>query len=358
MHRRSFLLSMACSAALAGLPPAAMAERRAMTGNKPVLVTGDSEDPPFHQPYVDVEEWRDAPAEAPNPLGITTQRQDAGPIKARHLFVHGGFKGTDARFTFCFPPAEQYQGRFYQPTHQLLTSELSPPRTVAMALASGAYCVQTNMGGSGMARTAEDSIKPGYDAQAGSYRVNAAAAKYSRVVAARIYSRAHRPFGYLYGGSGGAYQVVASAQNTQGVWDGFIPYVMGNPRIDPGQFMVRAHALRVLKNKWPSIMDAFEPGGGDPYAGLNAEERMALEEATLYGFPPRAWFNYVPQGTGPMGFVFPYVPLLDPTYASDFWTKPGYILPSSTAPAVRVQTTATVVRVIDGPTRRRGPSSW
>jgi len=110
-----------------------------MTGNKPVLVTGDSDDPPFNQPYVDVEEWRDAPAEVPNPLGITTQRQDAAPIKARHLFVHGGFKGTDARFTFCFPPPEQYQGRFYQPTHQLLTSELAPPRTVAMTLASGAY---------------------------------------------------------------------------------------------------------------------------------------------------------------------------------------------------------------------------
>jgi len=41
-------------------------------------------------------------------------------------------------------------------------------------------------------------------------------------------------------------------------------------------FTVRIHALRVLKlrNKFPAIMDAIDPGGsGDPYAGLNAEER-------------------------------------------------------------------------------------
>jgi len=29
------------------------------------------------------------------------------------------FDGTDARFSFYFPPAEQFLGRFYQNTHQL-----------------------------------------------------------------------------------------------------------------------------------------------------------------------------------------------------------------------------------------------
>src|SRR5579864_6362329 len=51
-------------------------------------------DPLFKQPYIDVDEWRDKPI--------------------RHRYVHGGFKGTEARFAFYFPPKEQYQGRFFQ----------------------------------------------------------------------------------------------------------------------------------------------------------------------------------------------------------------------------------------------------
>jgi hypothetical protein len=346
-RRRSFLLFMASSATIA-VCPAAPAPPIARSKYKYPFITGDSEDPHFDQPYTDAEEWRDEPAEVPNVLGLTTQRQGAPPIRARHLYVHGGFKGTDTKFTFYFPPKEQYGGRFYQATHQLLTNENSTPYNVAMTLAAGAYVVQTNMGGSEMARSAEINASGRTDPSIGSYRANAAAAKYSRVVAQRVYERKHRPHGYLYGGSGGSYQVMDSAQNTSGVWDGFIPYVAGDPVANPSQFLVRAHALRVLKDKWPSIMDAVEPGGsGDPYAGLNAEEKLALEEATRYGFPPRAWFNYVPQGTGPLGFVAAFVPLLDPAYLSDFWTKPGYIAPTSSVRAVRIQSSATVVRVIE-----------
>ena len=82
----------------------------------------------------------------------------------------------------------------------------------------------------------------------------------------------------------------------------------------------------MLKDKWPSIIDAIEPGGsGDPCAGLNDEERGALEEATRTGFPPGAWCNYVPQGGGPLVLVASYVPVLDPTYLVDFWSQPGYL---------------------------------
>jgi hypothetical protein len=346
IRRRTFLASSVASAIYLAGPAPLMAQRRYQY----MFVTGDSEDPHFNQPYIDVEEWRDEPAEVPNLFGLTTQRQGAPPIKARHLYVHGGFKGTDTKFAFYFPPKEQYAERFYQATHQLLTNENSTPYNVAMTLAAGAYCVQTNMGGSEIARSAELNVAGGTDPSIGSYRANAAGAKYSRVVAQRVYGRAHQPHGYLYGGSGGAYQVMDSAQNTSGVWNGFIPYVAGNPVANPSQFLVRAHALRVLKDKWPSIMDAVEPGGsGDPYIGLNAEQKVALDEATRYGFPPRAWFNYVPQGTGPLGLVAAFVPLLDPTYLDDFWTKPGYIAPSSSATAARIQSSATVVRVIEQP---------
>jgi hypothetical protein len=355
IRRRNFLVSVASSAAIATCP-AGIAAVMAQSKYQYPFVTGDSEDPHFNQPYIDVEEWRDEPADVPNVLGDTTQNQGLPPIKVRHLYVHGGFKGTDTKFTFYFPPKEQYQERFYQATHQLMTNENSPAYNVAMTLAAGAYAVQTNMGGSEIARSAELNVAEVTDPSIGSYRANAAAAKYSRIVAQRIYERKHRPHGYLYGGSGGAWQVMDSAHNTSGVWDGVMPYVSGDRVANPSHFLVRAHALRVLKQKWPSIMDAVEPGGsGDPYAGLNAEERVALEDATRYGFPPRAWFNYVPQGTGPLGYVAAFIPLLDPTYVNDFWTKPGYIDPTSSVKALRIQSSATVVRVIEA--QATGPRS-
>ena len=316
-----------------------------------LFVTAESVDPRFNQPYVDIREWRDEPKDVPVfPGGITTQDGGAAPFKARHLYVHGGFTGTDAKFSFCFPPEEEYQGRFFQATHQLLAGEEATARNVAFALASGGYSVQTNMGGSENPRAAEGSAKGQADTTIRGYRVNAEAAKFSRVVAAEIYGP-HRTYGYLYGGSGGAYQTVTSAEMTTGVWDGFVPYVMGSPQSIPNCFTVRVNALRVLKDKWPSIIDAIEPGGsGDPYAGLDDEERAALEEATRTGFPPGAWFNYVPQGGGPLVLVASYVPVLDPTYLDDFWSKPGYLGtdPNSSVRAARVQHEATVVDVISG----------
>ncbi len=316
-----------------------------------LFVTADSEDPRFNQPYIDVREWRDEPADAPVfPGGITTQDGGAAPVKARHLYVHGGFAGTDAKFSFCFPPEEEYQGRFLQATHQLLAGEEATPRNVAFALASGGYSVQTNMGGIDNPRGAEESAHGQADTTIRGYRVNAEAAKFSRVVAAEIYGP-HRTYGYLYGGSGGAYQTVTSAEMTFGVWDGFVPYVMGSPQSIPNCFTVRVNALRVLKDKWPSIIDAIEPGGsGDPYAGLNGEEGAALEEATRTGFPPGAWFNYIPQGGGPLVLVASYVPVLDPTYLDDFWSQPGYLGtdPTSSVRGARVQHEATVVEVILG----------
>ena len=316
-----------------------------------LLVTASSEDPRFNRPYIDVREWRDEPADAPVfPGGVTTQRGGAAPVKARHLYIHGGFTATDAKFSFCFPPEEEYQGRFFQATHQLLAGEEATPRNIAFALASGGYSVQTNMGGTDNPRTAEESSSGQFDTTIRGYRVNAAVAKFSRVVAAEIYG-AHRTYGYLYGGSGGAYQTVTSAEMTTGVWDGFVPYVMGSPQSIPNCFTVRVNALRVLKDKWPSIIDAIEPGGsGDPYARLNDEERGALEEATRAGFPPGAWFNYIPQGGGPLVLVAHYVPVLDPTYLDDFWSKLGYLGtdPKSSVRAARIQHEATVIDVIPG----------
>jgi hypothetical protein len=274
----------------------------------PVQVTAESVDPRYDEPYVEVDELRSEPAP--------------------HRYVHGGFRGTDARFSFYFPPKERYRGRFFHNTYPMATSSDVGPFPIAFEVAtgdlgftfdSGAYYVQTNLGGTDRAPPADVAI--------GAYRVNAAAAKYSRQVAAGLYGE-HRAFGYLFGGSGGAYQTIGSAENTAGVWDGFVPFVMGSPHAVPSLFTIRMHALRVLRqrDKFPAIMDAIDPGGsGDPYAELNDEERAALKEATLLGFPPRGWFAHETLTSGYFSNIAPLMPLLDPTYVEDFWTKPGYL---------------------------------
>lgn len=271
-------------------------------------ITGDFIDPQFGAAYVEVDEWRDDPV--------------------RHRYVRGGFVGTDARFSFYFPTAEQYGGRFFHNTYPLITnSDIGPfpiqfdvaVGDLGFTLDSGAYYVQTNLGGQDRAPPADMAIA--------AYRVNAAAAKFSRKLAAEMYGD-HRSYGYLFGGSGGSYQVMGSAEHTQGVWDGFLPFVIGSPNSIPTMFTIRQHALRVLRkrNKLAEIVDAMDPGGsGDPYATLNEEEAAALLEAARLGYPLRGFWDHALLTSGYYANVAPLTPMLDPSYAEDFWSKPGYL---------------------------------
>ena len=54
-----------------------------------------------------------------------------------HRYVHGGFRGTDARFSFYFPPAERYQRRFFHNTYPLALSEDIGPFPIAFDVATG-----------------------------------------------------------------------------------------------------------------------------------------------------------------------------------------------------------------------------
>ncbi|MDG2003262.1 MAG: hypothetical protein P8J20_08015 [Novosphingobium sp.] len=271
-------------------------------------ITGDFVDPQFGDAYVEVDEWRDDPV--------------------RHRYVHGGFTGTDARFSIYFPPAEQYERRFFHNTYPLITnSDIGPfpiqfdvaVGNLGFTLDSGAYYLQTNLGGADRAPPADPAVA--------AYRVNAAVAKFSRQLAAEMYGE-HRPYGYLFGGSGGSYQVMGSAEHTEGVWDGFLPYVLGTHYAIPSMFTIRQHALRVLRkrNKFPEINDAIDPGGsGDPYASLNEEEAAALRETTRLGYPLRAFWDHETLTSGYYSNVAPITPMIDPSYVEDFWSKPGYL---------------------------------
>ena len=238
--------------------------------------------------------------------------------------MHGFFPGTDARFAFYFPPAAQYDGRFILgPTHQLTNNENG--RNPSFAFASGAYLVAPNLGGSENPRlpvpvgAADTSIR--------GYRVNTEAARFSRVVANDFYAkshRKHRPYGYIYGGSGGSYMTICTLQQTKGIFDGGVPFISANHMATPYTYNVRILALRLLRdtgvNKFPAVMDAIDPGGsGDPYATLNAGRR-ALRAAPVG--PAARWWDYanIPKAVDAHR---PRVPTrIRPR--EDFWNVPGY----------------------------------
>jgi hypothetical protein len=265
----------------------------------------------FEKPYVDVDEWRDVPV--------------------RHRYVHGGFADTETRFSIYLPPAELYKGRFFQhitpvPDSEHLAQEATGEQDrIGFSLASGGYFLETNGGGGSGGVGSPDPI-------IAAYRANAAAARYSRFVAGLIYGE-HRPYGYAYGGSGGGYRTIGCAENTSGVWDGFVPYVIGSPMAIPNMFTVRMHAQRILRDRFDQIVDAVEPGGsGDMFEDLNAEERDALREVTRMGFPPRSWFGHRTMGMHAFPVLYNGMRMADPTYFDEFWTKPGYLgyqLPTS-----------------------------
>jgi hypothetical protein len=286
-------------------------------------------DPLYVEPFVDVDEWRDDPV--------------------RHRYVHGGFVDTDLRFSMYFPPAEQYDGRFLQPVMHIagdenvaLTGELAGlgNQAIQFAFDSGGYLVESNQGSTLMMGPPDIT----------GFRASAATAQYSRVLAEEMYGE-HRPYGYVFGGSGGAYKTMACYENAPDVWDGAVPFIHGSHMSMPNVFTVQAHAFRMLEDVFDQIVDAVEPGGGDMYAGLDDEQRAALEEVTRMGFPPRAWFAHERVAlsyTGVFAAIFGILALGDPSYFADFWTVPGYLGadPPKSLLAARIQTRTTVTEIV------------
>ncbi|GAA2971467.1 hypothetical protein JOD63_003445 [Microbacterium terrae] len=260
----------------------------------------------FGAPFIDIDEWRQQPI--------------------AHRYVHGGFSDSDIRFSFYLPTAEHYEGRFFQyitpvpESENTLQAREGEDDTILFALVSGAYLVETNGGGP----VAADPFS-GVDPAIGAYRANAAAATFSRVVAEEMYDRG-RPFGYSFGGSGGAYRTVGGLENTVGVWDGAVPFVLGSPMAIPNCFTPRLHAMRILGDKLDDVVDAMDAGGsGDPYATLSAEQEAALREVSGMGFPLRSWYGHRTMGMHALAVLYPGVRAMDASYFDDFWTVPGYL---------------------------------
>ena len=266
----------------------------------PMQITASCVDPGYNTPVIDREN------------DVTT------PV-AYHQ-VSGHFEGTDIQFNIYLPPASQWKGRFFQFTYPTAftpaeNTAIASDRAIGFAFSSGGYAVQAGNAGNSLG-----------------YRHDAAAAKFAKTVAAAYYGTDRRIYGYLYGGSGGSYQTIGAAENTTGVWDAFVPYIIGTPMSTPYTFFIRSMADLVLGDKAEQIKDAVSPGGsGNPYAGLDEAQATMLHELTAFGVPLKAWQNpdyvlghapYYPDGLLGFGGV---IRAVDPTYVTDFWDTPGYL---------------------------------
>jgi hypothetical protein len=261
----------------------------------------------FGEPLIDIDEQRTAPV--------------------HHRYVHGSFKDTDTRFSFYFPPKEQYRGRFFQVleggfggSEHTLVNPMSPIAVVhpAFDLAFkeyGAYLVESNQGHLG-----NDLSGLKGDSTILYYRASRQTALLARYLATEFYGQAPH-HGYVWGGSGGGHRTFLCMENSDGVWDGGVPYVISTEGITT--MSVHAYAVEALGKDLASVIDATEPGGsGNPFEYLSSSQREAL--AVLY----RAGWGR--GGEAQLrreliwGFGMHSLRDDDPTFFEDFWVKRGY----------------------------------
>ena len=213
----------------------------------------------FARPFVEVDEWRDEPV--------------------RHRYVHGGFDGTETEFSLYFPPAEQYEGRFL---HHVEGGGGGTPRAqpgdIALACRVRRLPRGLEPGPHGPRR---DAPRPRDPPLRRERRDGASLATCSR----RRCTATPPHHGYIWGGSGGAGRTIAILEHAPDLYQGAVVYIL--PHVAQQVLCAAvANAARVLGDGLARVVDATAPGGsGDPFAGLDAEQRAALADVYRLGFP-------------------------------------------------------------------------
>ena len=292
----------------------------------------------FTDPYVDVDEWRDAPV--------------------RHRYVHGGFAGTETRFSIYLPPAEQYEGRFFQHITPVPDSEhLAQGATgeqdkIGFSIASGAYFLETNGGGDvGHAGVVGRPDHRGVPRQRGGARSTPGSSP-PRCTASTA------PTATPTAAAAAATARSAAPRTRTGVWDGVVPYVIGSPMAIPNMFTVRMHAQRVLRAPLRPDRRRRRARRQRRHVRRGSTTRSATRSSRSPGWGSRRARG---SGTARMGMhAFPVlyggVRMADPSYFDDFWTEPGYLgyaPPPVAAPRPRPVQHACEVGRAHRPTRRR-----
>ena len=279
-------------------------------------------DPFFGPAYIDLDEPREQPL--------------------RHRYVHGGFAGTDTRFSYYFPTDGSYQGRMLhhlEGAHGGHEAIFTGPLGaliggIPMGARLGAYTVESNQGHIG------DDLDPkgGDDPTLYGHRASAEVARLSKYVAAQVYGAAPH-HAYIWGGSGGGRRSPLCLENAPDAWDGALPFVGGGPIVEFGStekikgaqtmsFASMFNCQRILGDKLEGVIDAMGPGGDkNPFKGLDTHQREELAALYQLGFP-RGDEYMISQPLGQMWLWTSMADSLeqqDPSYFQDFWTKPGYV---------------------------------
>lgn len=286
-------------------------------------------DPFFGPPFVDVDEWR----EPPTP----------------HRYVHGGFEGTDTRFSIYFPPVDQYGGRFFHHIeggnggHETTaTGPLASVGGIDFAASCGAYLVESNQG-----HFADDLSILRTQPTVHAFRASVHSARYARHLAAALYGDepAH---GYVFGGSGGSPRALLCLERAPDLFDGAVPYIMGHGTSWSLGFSLQANAARLLGAQLHSVVDAMAPGGsGDPFDGLGGPQREALAALYRAGLPRGAEASLLTSGyLGTFASHIDALASFDSGYFEDFWHVPGYAGADGLLDDCLVDGRAVVVRVV------------
>lgn len=286
---------------------------------QPILVTKDCEDPIYNEANFVID-------------SVTTV---VTPVPHTKVLAH--FKATattpEYKVSINLPAKDRWQGRFFQHVYPL--EQPDNDDDLAFALANGGYLVNVK----------------GTPCGCGGYRPDAAAAKIAEAYARKFYASTRRVYGYVWGGSGGGLLIVGAIENTKGVWDGAVPYVLPNAGSLININAVGALGALALHDKFPSINAALKPGvHGDPEAALTPEQRKIFREELAMGIPLRSFETASGGGTILM-FLSDGVRENDPTYVDDFWSKPGYegANPADYLQAARVDQIVKIKDIVAGP---------
>ena len=258
------------------------------TENGPFFIDATCTDPLYDAPTIDFEE---------------DYSIDDFAIHA----VHGHFESTAINFSIHLPTADQFENRFFQLVYPIPFLIIETEELVQFGADSGGYIVSVS--------------------SLIGYRHEAAAAKFSRQVAADYYNIIPETInGYIFGGSGGSYQTIGALENTFGVWQGAVPYIQAIPTSNPLAGTSAAFGLLVLGDQRSDVIDALQPGGSNPYDTLSDMQVKVYDEMVNLGFPPRGYesLNYTFASGGVVGAANA-IRVVDPTYADDFWSMDGYL---------------------------------
>ncbi len=157
---------------------------------------------------------------------------------------------------------------------RLAAGSTSPARPSPFARECGAFLVESNQGfRAGGPRPDDPSIL--------THRANAAVARSAAGVAHDHYGT-WPEHAYLVGGSGGGLRTMLALEHVEGLWDGGVPYFIGQLGTDTNGLV--ADARRLLRDDVELLVRLAD---GDGWPELSAEQRRSLDALLDARQPPR-----------------------------------------------------------------------